>query len=120
MSINDVKLTSFLKCLLIFYCCYHDLDESVIVRAASRTKGAAGVSGMDAEIGNALSFQRVSASKALIFNLPLPKWRENCAQRSLFAKTPLKKIALRPIGIGETIRRIIRKSILQIVCNDVV
>jgi len=31
-----------------------------------------------------------------------------------------KNPGVRPIGIGETIRRIIRKSILQIVRNDVV
>jgi len=37
---------------------FHDLDESVIVKAASRTKGSAGPSGMDAD-----NWKRIIISK---------------------------------------------------------
>jgi len=116
---------------------FHDLDEAVIARAAARTKGAAGPSGMDAESWKRIILSKSFGKESDQLQTSLAKLaRTLCVQhraeihddsnKQLEAYTSCRLIPLdknpgvRPIGIGETIRRIIGKAILQIVRNDVI
>ena len=117
---------------------FHDLDKSVIARAASRTKGAAGPSGMDAESWKRIILSKSFGKESDQLQTSLAKLaRTLCVQDraqfdNLAVSNPLeaytscrlipldKNPGVRPIGIGEIIRRIIGKAILQIVKSDVI
>ena len=116
---------------------FNDLDECTIARAASRTKGAAGLSGMDAENWKRMILSKSFGKDSTSLQSSLAKMaRILCTQELIDKPTsgnnileaytacrliPLNKNpGVRPIGIGETIRRIIGKSILMIVRNEVV
>ena len=117
---------------------FHDLDESVISRAVSRTKGAADPSGMDAESWKRIILSKSFGKESDQLQTSLAKLaRTLCVQDraqfdNLAVSNPLeaytscrlipldKNPGVRPIGIGEIIRRIIGKAILQIVKSDVI
>ena len=109
---------------------FHNIDESSIAKAAQRTKGAAGPSGLDAD-----GWRRILVSKnygkigkdlrsaiaRMTHNLctrevrPIP----GSSHTSVEAYTACRLIPLnknpngiRPIGIGEVLRRIIGKAII--------
>ena len=103
--------------------CYFDsIDEQTVLKAALNTKGSVGPSGMDADLyrrilcskkisaaGKALREQIALLSKNLATKLYHP-----CLIAAYIASRliPLdKKTGIRPIGIGEVIRRIIGKTI---------
>ncbi len=111
------------------------IDESTIARAALHTKGAAGPSGLDADgwrrilvsknFGTAGTELRSSlAEMARILCTKEPK-ADSDHQSSIEAYVACRLIPLdkcpgvRPIGIGEVIRRIIGKSIISVIKPDI-
>jgi hypothetical protein len=103
--------------------CYFDgIDEQTVLRAALNTKGSAGPSGMDAEL-----YRRILCSKN--FSIAGKALREqiallaiNLATKSYHPKLIMAYVAsrlipldkspgIRPIGIGEVLRRIVGKII---------
>ena len=102
---------------------FHCLNRDAVRRAALHTHGAAGPSGVDADGWRRMTTAFSGASDELCDSLA------NCARRiatayvdpeALEAFTaarliPLdKKPGVRPIGIGETVRRILGKAILAV------
>ena len=103
-------------------CFFDSIDEQSVINAALRTKGSAGPSGMDAEL-----YRRVLCSKN--FGTVCKTLREEvaCFTKNLATKSyhpqllqpyiasrliPLEKNpGIRPIGIGEVLRRIVGKMI---------
>ena len=104
------------------------LDASCIRSAALRTEGAAGPSGIDALGWRRLCTSYNSASNQLCQSLAATA-RRLCTcyvdPKSISALTACRLMALnknpgvRPIGIGETVRRILAKAILSITKGDV-
>jgi hypothetical protein len=111
--------------------CYFDaIDEQTILKAALNTKGSAGPSGMDADL-----YRRILCSKN--FNATGKALREQIAllARNLATKSynpcligayvnsrliPLDKSpGVRPIGIGEVLRRIVGKTISQHTSDEI-
>ena len=104
------------------------IDEQTILKAAARTQGSAGPSGMDAEL-----YRRILCSKS--FNVVGKTLREEIAvfTKNLLTKSyqpsliepfvacrllPLdKNPGIRPIGVGEVLRRIVGKVISHH-CNE--
>ena len=111
-------------------CFFEPIDEQTIMKAAMNTRGSAGPSGMDAE-----QYRRVLCSKN--FSKAGKNLREEIAllARNLASKhyhpalldayigcrlIPLDKDpGLRPIGIGEVLRRIIGKSISRLASDAI-
>ena len=111
-------------------CFYEPIDEQTIMKAAMDTRGSAGPSGMDAE-----QYRRVLCSKN--FSKAGKNLREEIAllARNLASKhyhpelldayvssrlIPLDKDpGLRPIGVGEVLRRIIGKSISRLASDAI-
>ncbi|XP_068684892.1 uncharacterized protein [Montipora foliosa] len=106
------------------------IDEEMIFKSASRTKGSAGPSGMDSEI-----YKRILCSKN--FKNEGKMLREELAifTRQLLTKSyhpslleaytscrliPLDKDpGIRPIGVGEVLRRIIGKTVSVFLKEDI-
>ena len=106
------------------------ITEQDILKSAMRTKGSAGPSGLDAEI-----FRRILCSKN--FSAVGKGLREEIATltRNLLTKNyhPLfletyivsrllpidKNPGVRPIGVGETLRRIIGKTITKVLDQEI-
>ena len=104
------------------------LDGALIRNAALRTRGAAGPSGLDAFGWRRLciSFQRASDDLCCSLALVARKLCTSCVDPDgIIALVACRLIALnkcpgvRPIGVGEVVRRIIAKAILSIVKLDV-
>ena len=103
-------------------CFYDSIDEQTILKSAKYTKGSAGPSGMDADqfrrvlcsknfnkAGRALREELVTLTKNLATKHYAPILLEAYVSCRLI---PLDKDpGIRPIGIGEVIRRIIGKSL---------
>ena len=104
------------------------LDAAVIRSAALHTTGAAGPSGLDALAWRRLSTSFKTASSELCHSLALTAKRI-CTQlidpATIAPLTASRLIALdknpgvRPIGIGDTARRIIAKATLNITRQDI-
>ena len=107
---------------------FDNLDANLIHRAALRTKGAAGLSGLDAFAWRRLCTSYKSASVNLCKAMAAAG-RSICtssvdpSSMSAFVACrliPLDKCpGVRPIGIGEVPRRIISKAILWILSSDI-
>ena len=107
---------------------FESLDGPVIRSAAMRTRGAAGPSGLDAQNWRRLCTSFKSASIDLCNSLAATA-RRLCTTlvdpKSISALLSCRLLALdknpgvRPIGVGETPRRIIAKAILSIVKEDI-
>ena len=104
------------------------LDGALIRNAALRTRGAAGPSGLDAFGWRRLctSFQQASDDLCCSLALVACKLCTSCVDLDgIIALVACHLIALnkcpgvRPIGVGEMVRRIIAKAILSIVKLDV-
>lgn len=104
------------------------LDAAMIRSAALRTSGAAGPSGLDALGWRRLCTSFKSASLELCNSLALAARRLCTELVDPASLTPLmasrfialnKNPGVRPIGIGDTARRIIAKAILNIIRQDV-
>ena len=106
---------------------FDQIDSSCIRSAALRTKGAAGPSGIDAHCWRRLCTSFKSASNDLCHSLALLA-RRLCVSfvdpRGLSSLLSCRLIALdkcpgvRPIGICETVRRIISKAVLSVTNTD--
>ena len=104
------------------------LDGSAICFAALRTRGAAGPSGLDAHGWRRLctSFQRasndlceglVSFARRLCTSFVDPGGISGLVAGRLIA--PDKNPGVRPIGVGEVVRRIVSRAILSVVKLDI-
>ena len=107
---------------------FASIDEQTILSAAAKTKGSAGPSGMDAEL-----YRRILCSKS--FNIAGKTLREEIATftKNLLLRSydplllepfiacrliPLdKNPGIRPIGVGEVLRRIVGKVVTHH-CNE--
>ena len=107
---------------------FDELDGMCILRAALKTDGGAGPSGMDACLWKRMCSSFQSASSNLCSALALVARRIASSPvdpKPLMPLTSSRLIALdkcpgvRPIGIGEVSRRIIGKAILSIICVDI-
>ena len=107
---------------------FESLARALIRNAALRTRGAAGPSGLDAFGWRRLctSFQRASDDLCCSLALVARKLYTSCVHPDdIIALVACRLIALskcpgvRPIGVGEVVRRIIAKAILSIVKLDV-
>ena len=104
------------------------LDGGVIWSAALRTQGSAGPSGVDAVGWRRLCTSFQNASSELCNSLAMVA-RKLCTTyvdpQSVAPLTASRLIALdkcpgiRPIGIGETVRRIIGKAVLAVIKYDI-
>ena len=107
---------------------FDSLDANLIQKAALKTSGAAGLSGLDAYAWRRMCTSYKSASANLCKALPAVG-RRICTSyfdpSSLTAFVAYRLIPLdkdpgvRPIGIGEVPRRIISKTILWILSTDI-
>ena len=114
---------------------YENIDSETVYRSAMQTKGSGGPSKVDSEI-----WRQLCCSKSF-----LPASENLCEQIAIMARRlcrgyvdpeclteytagrliPLDKgstpesIKLRPIGIGEILRRIVGKSVLSILKSDI-
>ena len=104
------------------------LDGPVIKAAALRTSGAAGPSGIDAHGWRRLCSSFCSASEELCSSIAIlarrlcttfidPEMISSLMACRLIALD--KRPGVRPIGIGETVRRIIAKAVLSVISNDI-
>ena len=107
---------------------FEALDGALIRNAALHTRGAAGPSGLDAFGWRRLctSFQRASNDLCCSLALVARKLCTSCVDPDgIIAMVACRLIALnkcpgvRPIGVGEVVRRIIAKAVLSIVKLDV-
>ena len=107
---------------------FESITASSIKAAAMHIKGAAGPSGLDSMAWQRLCCSFKGASTELCTSLAMVARRictEHVDNDGLDAFVASRLIALdkcpgvRPIGIGEVCRRIIAKTILQVVGNDV-
>ena len=107
---------------------FEALDGALICNAALRTRGAAGPSGLDAFGWRRLctSFQQASDDLCCSLALVARKLCTSCVDPDgIIALVACRLIALdkfpgvRPIGVGEVVRRIITKAVLSIVKLDV-
>ena len=110
---------------------FENLDESAIRNAALRTRGSSGPSGLDAD-----GWKRILVSKyfgnagvSLRVSIANFAWRlctVNIDSNALEAYTACRLIPLdkspgvRPIGIGEVLRRIIGKAVISLVKRDII
>ena len=107
---------------------FEALDASAIRSAALRTNGAAGPSGLDAPCWRRLCTSYKAASHELCPSLAFTAQRlcTNLIDPSAIAPLLASRLialnknpGVRPIGIGDTARRIIAKSILTITKHDI-
>ena len=111
---------------------YSEISGEMVRQAAMRTKGAGGPSGIDAD-----GFRRIMASKsfkqsssrlcetiATMTKILCTQYIDPSTIEPLIASRliPLDKGegAVRPIGVGEVLRRIIGKCVMNIAKKDVV
>ena len=110
---------------------YEELTADNIRRAAMRTKGGAGPSNMDAEgwkrmlTSNNFGTSPSDLCKAIteaVKKLSSKKETSNTLEAFLASRLiPLdKNPGLRPIGIGEVLRRIIGKALVQVIREEIV
>ena len=115
---------------------YDVIDEDMVLQAATRTKGGSGPSGLDAD-----GWRRILCSSTFgTTNLDLRKaiaemTKKLCIEslsQNAGDKSPIeafvacrliplnKNPGLRPIGVGEVLRRIVGKIVMNISKNDVI
>ena len=103
-------------------CFFDGIDEHAIFNAASRTKGAAGPSGMDAELYRKTLCSKSFGNKPKSLREEIALFTRNLATQTYHPQlmesyVSCRLIALdknpgvRPIGVGEVLRRIVGKTI---------
>jgi len=104
---------------------FESLDDVVIRKAVLCTKGSAGPSGMDAQGWRSLCTSFKNASDDLCRSLASVARRISTTSLALQPFLNNRLIALDknpgvcPIGVGETVRRILAKAILSILRQDI-
>ena len=102
--------------------CFDSIDEKDIFNAASRTKGSSGPSGMDAECYRRILCSKSFGNSSKNLREEIAQFTRNIAKQTyhpnlLDAYVSSRLIALdknpgiRPIGVGEVLRRIVGKVI---------
>ena len=117
---------------------FDNIDEASIAKAANRTRGAAGPSGMDADSWSRILISKNFGNTGNELRTAIAKMtRKLCTREvglipdtnrsSIEAYTscrliPLQKApsGIRPIGIGEVLRRIIGKAIVTEIRPDII
>ena len=118
---------------------FNSIDESSIAKAALKTRGACGPSGMDAEGWKRMLVSKNYGATGKDLRTALAKMTQTLCTREVQVITgtsrsnieaytscrliPLKKDqdgGIRPIGIGEVLRRIIGKAILGEIKADII
>ena len=107
---------------------FESINEELIRRAAIKTKEGSGPSGMDAD-----GWRRILASNSFgMANSDFRKAFANVVKKFLIETQTIKAFlscrlipldknpGLRPIGVGEVLRRITRKVIVSVLKNDVI
>ena len=103
-------------------CFFDSIDEISIFNSASRTKGSAGPSGMDADLYRRVLCSKSFGSSCKTLREEIATFTKNIATKSYHPDLiqsyiacrliPLdKNPGVRPIGIGEVLRRIVGKTI---------
>ena len=107
---------------------FDEITSDTVKKAAIETKGAAGPSGMDAEMWRGLLTMRRNPKishdlREAIAKLARKLCKEKCINKEAYINSrliPLKNLDdVRPIGIGEVLRRIIGQCVLRISRKDV-
>ena len=107
---------------------FESLDANVIRAAALRVNGAAGPSGLDSHEWRHLCTSHKGASRDLSASLASVAIRISTSYVHPSSLAPLltcclialnKHPGVRPIGIGDTARRIIAKAVLSITQPDI-
>ena len=109
---------------------FENIDADVIKKAAIKTKGGSGPSGMDAD-----GWRRILASNSFgqcstdLCKAMAKCVRKLCSEENLHSNLeaflscrliPLdKNPGLRPIGVGEVLRRIAGKAVVNIIREDI-
>ena len=110
---------------------FETIDESLILKSAQATKGGSGPSGMDADGWRKPLTSKVYGDcgvdlRTALANFTKRVCREDVCDDSLEAfiacrLIPLdKNPGLRPIGVGEVLRRICGKAVMSVVKQDIV
>ena len=110
---------------------FENLDADMILKAAIKTKGGAGPSGMDADgwrrilVSNNFGKSNFDLRKAfaeVVKKLCIGKDQSSTLEAFLACRLiPLdKNPGLRPIGVGEVLRRIAGKAVVALVRNDII
>ena len=117
---------------------FNNIDETSISKAANRTRGAAGPSGMDADAWRRCLISKNFGKTGKELRIAIAKMTQQLCTRevnvipgsnrtSIEAYTscrliPLEKApsGIRPIGIGEVLRRIIGKAIVTEIRPDII
>ena len=106
------------------------IDEQTVMKAALRTKGSAGPSGMDSDC-----YRRMLCSKNFNADGKMPREEIATLTKNLLTKSyhpsllqahtssrliPLdKNPGIQPIGVGEVLRRIIGKMVSWEMCKEI-
>ena len=112
---------------------FENIDETTISKAALRTKGAAGPSGVNADGWRRMLLSKNYGKTGIELRKSLAKFAKTLCLKELNHELdnsleayiscrliPLdKKPGVRPIGIGEVIRRIIGKAIISVIKPDI-
>ena len=101
---------------------YDIIDEEMIYNSVSKTKGSAGPSGMDSELYRRILCSKNFKTEGKILREEIAVFTRNLLKKSyhpslLEAFTSCRLIlldknpAIRPIGVGEVLRRIVEKAV---------
>ena len=115
---------------LIPECFFDEIDETSIFNSALRTKGSAGPSGMDSELYRRILCSKCFGSSCKSLREEIATFTKNIATKSYHPDLlqayvssrliPLdKNPGVRPIGVGEVLRRIVGKSIRHHCQNEI-
>ena len=106
------------------------IDAEMIRKAAMKTRGGSGPSGLDADGWKRILLSKNFSESSSDLCQTLAKVTKNLCIEELSTSLkgflacrliPLNKSpGLRPIGVGEVLRRIIGKVIVSVVCNDII
>ena len=111
---------------------YDDIDGSLILKAATLTKGGSGPSGLDADGWRRILTSRVFGTSSTDLRKTFAQLIKRICIEELETTTSLeaftacrlipldKKPGLRPIGVGEVLRRIVGKVIMMIFMKDII
>ena len=115
---------------LIPECFFDEIDETSIFNSALRTKGSAGPSGMDSELYRRILCSKCSGSLCKSLREEIATFTKNIATNSnhpdllqAYVSSRLipldKNLGVRPIGVGEVLRRIVGKTISHHCQNEI-
>ena len=96
---------------------YDLTDEEMIYNSASKTKGSAGPSGMDPELYGRILCSKNFKTEGKILREVIAVFTRNLFKKSYhpslleaFTSCRLIPLGIRPIGVGEVLRRIVGKN----------